>query len=208
MKKKPACPIPESQYERYKYRLEEKSGEFIDRNLMVFYIGVATGYRSQDIVGLLIGDLKEALENERFIIQESKQYNAWKTHMLKYPKSKKKQPPMREALIKPKLYKMIKEYIKNKRNSQYAFPSNKGDAFISAKSFSDILKKVGEDLGIKNISGHSMRKTYANRLWEAKRDLEYVRIALGHTNIETTKRYLGLNDEVKEDSAEITDDKL
>ncbi|MNP86128.1 site-specific tyrosine recombinase XerS [compost metagenome] len=53
-----------------------------------------------------------------------------------------------------------------------------------------------------------MRKTYASRLWEAKRDLEYVRIALGHMNIETTKRYLGLNNEIKDDAADLADDKL
>ena len=53
-----------------------------------------------------------------------------------------------------------------------------------------------------------MRKTYAHRLYEATKDVEYVRIALGHTNIETTKRYLGLNHEVKEEAALIADDKI
>ncbi|MRB85033.1 tyrosine-type recombinase/integrase, partial [Bacillus thuringiensis] len=88
------------------------------------------------------------------------------------------------------LRKLLREYIKGKSKSEYAFPSNKNE-HISAKSYSEILNAVGKRLGLKNISGHSMRKTYASRLWEAKRDLEYVRIALGHMNIETTKRYLG-----------------
>lgn len=209
-KKVPANPIPERSYERFKYKLEELSKKFPKRNLMIFYLGVATGYRAQDIIDLTVGQVKEALEDDRFIIQEKKQYRAWVTHRKDYPNSNKKKPEVREVLIKPKLRKLLKEYIKGRNKSEYAFISNKGSTneYINEKSYSDILSIVGKELGLKNISGHSMRKTYAHRLWEAKKDLEYVRIALGHTNIETTKRYLGLNDEVKEDAAGIADDRL
>lgn len=209
-KKVPANPIPEKSYERFKYRLEETSGEFKERNMMIFYLGCGTGYRGQDIVDLSIGEIAEALENEMFSIQEKKQYNAWLKYIRNNPRSNKKPPPKREVVIKPKLKKLLKEYIKNKKKSEYAFSSNKGNGnkHISAKSFSNILSKVGAELNLKNISGHSMRKTYAHRLWEAKKDLNYVRIALGHLSIETTKVYLGLNNEVKEDAAGIADDKL
>ncbi|WP_243186658.1 tyrosine-type recombinase/integrase [Clostridium intestinale] len=206
-RKVPANSIPERSYNRFKYKLEEMSREYPERNLMMFYIGVATGYRTQDIVDLTIGQIKESLEDERFIIQEKKQYKAWETHMKNYPNSKKKRPPPREVMIKPNLRKLLREYIKGKSKSEYAFPSNKNE-HISAKSYSEILNTVGKSLGLKNISGHSMRKTYASRLWEAKRDLEYVRIALGHMNIETTKRYLGLDNEIKDDAAALADDKL
>ena len=206
--KEDAYPIPENQYSRFKYKLEEESDKNKDRNLMLFLLGVATGYRTQDLVTLTIGDIKEAINNNRFIIQEQKQYNAWKTHMRKYPKSNKKKPPPRETPIGNNLKKVLKEYVKNKANSEYAFKSNKGNSYITQKSYSKILTKVGSELGLKNISGHSMRKTYAHRLYEATKDVEYVRIALGHTNIETTKRYLGLNHEVKEEAALIADDKI
>lgn len=206
--KEDAYPIPENQYSRFKYKLEEESDKNKDRNLMLFLLGVATGYRTQDLVNLTIGDIKEAINNNKFIIQEQKQYNTWKTHMRKYPKSNKKKPPPRETPIGNNLKKVLKEYVKNKANSEYAFKSNKGNSYITQKSYSKILTKVGSELGLKNISGHSMRKTYAHRLYEATKDVEYVRIALGHTNIETTKRYLGLNHEVKEEAAQIADDKI
>lgn len=204
--KVPANPIPERSYERFKYRLEEKSKVYSERNIMLFLLGVATGYRTQDLVELTIGEIKEALENEKFVIQEKKQYKTWLKSIKTNPS--KKPPKKREAAIKPNLRKLLKQYIKNKNMSEYAFSSNKGDRFIEAKSFSRILSDVGADLGLKHISGHSMRKTYAHRLWEVKKDLEYVRLALGHKNIETTKVYLGLEDEVKEDAAEITDERL
>ena len=206
--KEDAYPIPENQYSRFKYKLEEESDKNKDRNLMLFLLGVATGYRTQDLVNLTIGDIKEAINNNKFIIQEQKQYNAWKTHMSKYPQSNKKKPPPRETPIGNNLKKVLKEYVKNKANSEYAFKSNKGNSYITQKAYSKILTKVGSELGLKNISGHSMRKTYAHRLYEATKDVEYVRIALGHTNIETTKRYLGLNHEVKEEAALIADDKI
>lgn len=210
MKKVPARPIPENEYERFKYKLEEESKVFKDRNIMLFILGIATGYRTQDIVDLTIGDIKKALVDERFVIQEKKQYKSYKAHMRKYPNSKKKCPEPREVVIKGRLRKLLIEYVKGKNKSEYAFPSNKNaeEGYISAKSFSLILSKVGKCLYLKNISGHSMRKTYAHRLWEAKKDLEYVRVALGHTNIETTKRYLGLDSEIKDDAASIIDDKI
>lgn len=201
-----ANPVPERNYERFKYKLEEKSKKYAERNLMLFLLGVATGYRTQDLVDLTIGQIKEALENDKFVIQEKKQYNAWLKLVISKPN--KKPPKKRETAIKPNLRKLLKEYTKCKNKSEYAFPSAKGDSYIEAKSFSRILSEAGKDLGLKNISGHSMRKTYAHRLWEVKKDLEYVRVALGHKNIETTKVYLGLDDEVKEDAAEITDNRL
>lgn len=203
--KVPANPIPERSYERFKYKLEEKSKKYPERNRMLFLLGVATGYRTQDLVDITVGEIKKALENDKFIIQEKKQYKTWLEKIKEDPN--KKPPKKREASIKPNLRKLLKEYIVNKNNSEYAFKSNKCE-FIEAKSFSRILADVGKDLGLKHISGHSMRKTYAHRLWEVKKDLEYVRLALGHKNIETTKVYLGLEDEVREDAAEITDNRL
>jgi len=210
-KKVPANPIPEQKYQRFKYKLEELSIEYPERNLMLFYLGVATGYRIQDIIDLTIGEIKEALEDEEFIIQEKKQYRQYLKIIANNPMSKKKPPEKRNHPIKPKLKKLLKEYIKGKDKSDYAFASkknNKENEHIEEKSFSNILSKVGKALDLKNISGHSLRKTYVHRLWQEKHDLEYIRKAIGHKNIETTKKYLGIDDGIKDDAAEITDDKL
>ncbi|MBX9136713.1 MULTISPECIES: tyrosine-type recombinase/integrase [unclassified Clostridium] len=208
-KKVSALPIPEVDYTRFKYRLEEMSKDCPDRNMMIFYIDIATGYRLGDIVGLTIGELKEFLQEDKFIIQESKQYLAWKRHIEKFPQSKRKAPASREAIIQPKLRKLIRDFVKGKKNSEYAFKSETyKDKHITAKTYSDILKSVGDDLGLKHITGHSLRKTYAQRLWVERRDLEFVRKALGHKSIETTKYYLGLDNEIKEDASRIADSKL
>lgn len=206
--KVPASPIPERKYERFKYKLEELSGKFDKRNMMIFYLDVGTGYRLGDIVELSIGEIKEALENEEFSIQEQKQYKSWQKHMKKNPNSKRKPPRKRVAPIKPVLRKLLREYVKGKKNSEYAFQSNKGDSHITAKAYSNLLSKVGKELNIENISGHSLRKTYATRIYEMTRDLEKVRKALGHKSIETTKNYLGIEAEVREEAASIADERL
>lgn len=212
MRKKPSKPIPEDQYERFKNRLEELSGEWAERNITLFILDIATGYRVQDLVNLTISDIHDSLKNGYFEIQEKKQYNAWKTYIQRHPKSNKKMPEKRKHDIVPQLEAVLKKYVKGKKNSEYAFPSQKGQGseHITEKSYSDILKKAAEDksINIKNISGHSLRKTYARRLYEAKKDLEFVRIALGHTSREITKRYLGLEDDVKESAAKIAGSKL
>lgn len=206
--KVPANPIPEAKYNRFKFKLEEESVKYAERNLTLFLLGVATGYRLQDIVDLTIGEIIEALVEGKFVIQEKKQYRAWLKKIEINPGSKRKLPKKREVIIESNLRRILKDYCRGKSKSAYAFESNKKGRYISAKAFSDILSKIGSKLEIKNISGHSLRKTYATRLWRSIRDLEFVRKALGHTSIEITKVYLGLDEEVRKSAASIVDEKL
>lgn len=210
-KKIPSKPIPENQYFRFKDRLDEFSKENqSDRNVVLFQLCIATGYRVQDISDLTIGEIREALNNGYFLIQEKKQYNSWETIIKNNPDSNKKKPNKRKHDIEPQLDSILKRYIKSKKKSEYAFPSqkNKGETPITPKSYSAILSNVAKSLNLKNISGHSLRKTYAWRLWKATKNLEYVRIALGHKSIEVTKRYLGLDEELKSEAAKIAAKKL
>ena len=204
-KKVAAKPIPERYLKRFKYLLEEKSKEFKDRNITLFELGVSTGYRSQDLVSLTIGEIQEALDLGFFQIQEQKQYKSYLTYMKKNPNSKKRPPKKRKVGIGATLDKTLRDFIKGKRKSRYAFESKKGK-HISRKAFSRILTEVGTELGLSAISGHSMRKTYARKIYDRYGDVERVRQRLGHKSIETTKEYLGLYDENIEEDASLFDD--
>lgn len=218
--KVPANRIPEEEYVRFTDRLVEVSTKYAERNYMLFKLGIATGYRTQDLVDLTIRDIKQALNLGSFVIQEKKQYKRWLKYMKdmkkelenpilnKKPRSPRRCPDKRPAKIEKNLERLLREYVKNKKNSEYAFTSNKGSRYIEAKSFSKILSEVGKSLELKNISGHSMRKTFAYRIWEEEENLEKVRLALGHKSIETTKRYLGIEEEVRNNAAKIADSKL
>lgn len=213
-KKVPANHIPEKQYERFKDELIEISKDNKERNMMIFLIGVATGYRIGDIVDLTIGNIKDSIEEERFSIQEKKQYKAWESYQ-KHRKRKqlkgeiipdRKRPNPMDTAIKGKLKKLLEEYCKGKKRSEYAFKSSKcKDNYISAKAYSGILSEVGASLKLKHISGHSLRKTYAHRLWNQTQNLEFVRKNLGHKSIVTTQCYLGLDSIMIDDAANISD---
>lgn len=205
-----ALPIPNNKYERFKETLSECSKKYSERNLILFVLARATGYRMGDLVELTIGELKDAIEEGYLIIQESKQYELWKSKLIKYPNKKK--PEKRKAKIGGNLEEYLRKYIKGKKRSEYAFPSNKSsnrNEPITAKAFSKILKDVGEKIGLNHISGHSPRKTYATRIYEKSGgDLEKVRLALNHQSVEETKRYLGIKEKMIDDAGKIADEDI
>lgn len=205
-----ASPIPINKYDRFKESLVESSDKYADRNSMLFILGVATGFRLGDLAVLTVGELKDALEDGYLTIQESKQYKQWLSTLNTNPNKKK--PDKRSAKIGSNLEQYLRRYLKGKKRSEYAFPSNKaraGNEPIAAKSYSAILKDVGKNIGLKHISGHSLRKTYATKIYERSgRDLEQVRIALNHQSIEETKRYLGIKEKMAEDASRIADEDL
>lgn len=66
---------------------------------------------------------------------------------------------------------------------------------ISRLSWSQIVKKWANNLGLdpRQYSTHSMRRTRAAHIYKATKDLESVRILLGHTSLAATGRYLGVD---------------
>lgn len=203
--KVPANPIPRRHYKRFRYRLVEISKEQQERNEMLFLLGIGTGYRLQDLVDLTIGEIKEALLKGEFLIQEKKQFNSYIKHKQDNPDSKRKKPAKRPAEIEfgSELEKNLKKYVKGKKNSEFAFKSNRKYGHITAKSFSRILKNVGLDLGLENISGHTLRKTYATWLYENTKEILFVSEQLGHKSPETTKVYIGIKKENRKKAARL-----
>lgn len=204
-KKVPANPIPDRQYDRFIYALIEVSGELSERNVTLTKLDIATGYRLQDITDLTVGDIRKALKRGYFEIQEKKQFKSWKRHMKNNPYSNRKKPDKRISEIESgsNIEKILYRYIKDKKDREYAFTANNSKDFIKPKSFSRVLSNAGKLIGLENISGHSLRKTYATWIYEDTRDLEMVRIALGHKSIETTKLYLGIKKEVLKRASKI-----
>ena len=185
-RKRPAKPIKSTEkvldiqdYLRYKS----------ERNYILFLIGVTTGYRAGDLVALRVRDVREALRRGEFTIMEGKKKNS------KNIRKRNRKP--RSVEILPKLSKILKEYIKDKKDYEYMFKSRKGiNQHIGVQAVSNILKEAGEYFGLVDISAHSMRKTYAYKIYiESDRDIVAVKELLGHSSIEETKAYIGLDRE-------------
>jgi len=186
-KKRPAKPIKDLDtvldFQDY---LKSKN----ERDYIMFLLGVCTGYRAGDLVTLKIKDISTALRNGYFLILEGKKVNTRNI--------RKENIKPREVTIVSKLSKILKEYIKDKSEFEYMFLSRKGkNQHIAVSHVSRILGAAGEALGLDNISAHSMRKTYAYTIYTtSKFDIVAVKEMLGHSSIEITKRYLGLDREV------------
>lgn len=159
------------------------------RDYMLFLIGVTTGYRAGDLVTLRVRDIKEALRRKEFTIYEGKKMNT------KNIREKNRKPRTVELI--PELAKILKEYIKDKRDYEYLFQSRKGiNKPIGVQAVSNIIKDAAEYFGLYDITAHSMRKTYAYKIYiESGRDIMAVKELLGHSSIEETKRYIGLDRE-------------
>jgi len=159
-----------------------------ERNYILFMLGITTGYRAGDLVGLKIRDVKEAIRNGYFLIFEGKKRNS------KNIRSKNRKP--REAELLPKFSKILKEYIKDKNDYDLMFTSRKGNSYISVQTVTNILKDAAAYFDLQDITAHSMRKTYAWKIYiDNDCDIVTVMELLGHSSIEETKRYLGIDKE-------------
>lgn len=64
------------------------------------------------------------------------------------------------------------------------------------QAVSNILKEAGEYFSLHDITAHSMRKTYAYKIYmESDKNIVAVKELLGHRSIEETKKYIGLDKE-------------
>ena len=165
--------------------LEASSNNFGKRNAILFQIGVTTGYRAGDLVGLTVGEIKDVIKTNEFIILESKKVNT--------KNIRKKNIKPRRVPLSPKLKVKLKQYISDKEDWEYMFKSNKGEGPIEVDTISKILKRAGEYLGLYYTTAHCMTKTYAYKIYvESGYDIIAVKEMLGHSSIEETKLYLDL----------------
>ena len=76
------------------------------------------------------------------------------------------------------------------------FPSRngRGEKRMSRRTAHDVLKDAFEAAGLNgHLATHSMRKSFAQRLYDRTGDIFAVQEMLGHRNVSTTQKYLGVN---------------
>ena len=95
-----------------------------------------------------------------------------------------------------KLLEKLNENNVNYNDEDFIFISQKGSVY-KTQSLNDILKKVFNNKSI-HISTHSLRKSFARRVWDNNNQSENALVLLSqifsHSSIQITRRYLGLRD--------------
>ncbi|MES1949787.1 integrase [Salinisphaera sp. S4-8] len=81
------------------------------------------------------------------------------------------------------------------RAHDYLFPSRvSGSPHLSTRQYARVVKSWVESIGLDPLEygTHSMRRTKATLIYRRTRNLRAVQLLLGHTKLESTVRYLGI----------------
>ena len=78
---------------------------------------------------------------------------------------------------------------------------NKGDRIVgagmTAQSVFEVVEQYGRRIGIE-IAPHDLRRTFAKLAHKGHAPLEQIQISLGHASIQTTERYLGIEQDLSD----------
>jgi integrase len=79
--------------------------------------------------------------------------------------------------------------------SRYLFPSRlHANPHLSTRQYSRLVHRWVDSIGLESISygTHSMRRTKATQIYRKTGNLRAIQLLLGHTKLESTVRYLGV----------------
>ena len=146
------------------------------RNLLLFLLGINSGLRISDILKLKIKDVK----NKQYI--EIKEQKTGKC---------------RKFLITNSYKTLLKEYINDKNEDEWLFPSQRGKRAISRIQAYRIINLACEKAGITSrIGTHTLRKTFAYHFYKQNKDVALLQNILNHSTPSITLRYIGINQDI------------
>jgi len=164
-------------------------GTFEIRNRGLFMLGVSTGGRISELLGLRIADV---YQNKRPVTD------------LLFDKSVVKGGEVSRAVpVNSDGRHAIDDLIgwhgaryQNVEKDRPLFPSRngQGEKRMSRRIAHDVLKSAFETAGLNgHLATHSLRKSFAQRLYDRTGDIFAVQEMLGHKSVTTTQKYLGVN---------------
>ncbi|MHC8965765.1 tyrosine-type recombinase/integrase [Priestia aryabhattai] len=163
------------QLEDMKWALKRHCSE---RDYILFLIGINTGLRVSDLL---------KLKTEDILKLKNKQRKEW---FVKEGKTAKK----RKVNINNNLYPEVLAYAET-LESEWLFPSRKGDKAISKIQAYRQLQKAGDFAEIESIGTHTMRKTFGYWYYKKSNDIIKLQSILNHSTPQITLRYIGITQE-------------
>lgn len=164
-------------------------GTFKNRNRGLFMLGVSTGGRISELLSLTIGDVYQ----NRTAVTDL----LFDRSIVKGGEVSRAVPVNRDG--KQAIADLIawhRERYNTTHKSRPLFPSRNGQGTqrMSRRTAHDVLKAAFEDAGLNgHLATHSLRKSFAQRLYDRTGDIFAVQEMLGHKNVATTQKYLGVN---------------
>ena len=150
------------------------------RELALFNLGIDSKLRACDLVKLRVRDVchGDHVASRAMVLQQKTQR----------PVQFEITPPTRDA---------VEAWIKRAglKLEDYLFPSRlHGSPHLGTRQYARILDSWVEEIGLDPAAygTHSMRRTKASLIYRRTKNLRAVQLLLGHTKIESTVRYLGI----------------
>lgn len=151
------------------------------RDKCMITIAACTGLRASDIVFLTFSEIK------------------WDKNIIS--KIQRKTGVLIEIPITDQIKFLLIDYLKNHRpniNSEYIFINSVNNLpFKDAKMLTNIIKKAflkaNIDISRKKAGAHSLRHSLATNMLKNNTPLPIIKEVLGHTNINTTERYISVD---------------
>jgi integrase len=151
------------------------------RDRALFDLAIDSKLRGCDIVKLKIGDLVSgrAARSRAIVVQ------------------RKTGRPVQFELLEPARTSIL-SWLERRGGTlnEYVFPSRIDDAaHISTRQYARLVDEWVTGIGLRreDYGTHSLRRTKASLIYKRTGNLRAVQILLGHTKIESTVRYLGVD---------------
>ena len=164
-------------------------GTFAARNRGLFMLGVSTGGRISELLSLRIGDVYQNgtavtdLLFDKSVVKGGETSRAVPVNV-----------DGRHAI--EDLIRWHREKYKTIGPTRPLFPSRnkRGAVAMNRQTAHEMLKKAFQDAGLNGkLATHSLRKFFAQRVYEESGDIYLVQELLGHRNVSTTQKYIGVN---------------
>ncbi|HEM2159225.1 TPA: tyrosine-type recombinase/integrase, partial [Listeria monocytogenes] len=162
-------------------------GEFGERNVLLFSIGINTAYRISDLLSLKLSDVLEIYRQKVRVKSRLKM-------------TEQKTEKNNSVILTKKLQKDIWDFVSKEHAGwivqqdldHYLFTSRKknaGERPLSRQQGWHIISEAGKKAGLENLGTHSMRKTFGYHLYKNGVGLELIQVLLNHSSPRITLRY-------------------
>ena len=171
------APLTQQQVWSIRLKLESAGNP---RNLVLFNLAIDSKLRACDLLNLRVSDIANG-----FNVQSRGKVIQQKTGR-----------PVRFELTK-RTKESVRTWIEIGRLSAdgYLFPSRqRASQRLSTRQYARLMKDWIESIGLDpaHYGTHSMRRTKATLIYRRTKNLRAVQLLLGHTKLDSTVRYLGI----------------
>ena len=111
----------------------------------------------------------------------------------------------RRVFVNKKAKALLKTYLNANLSvirSDYLFTTQKSKQF-TANTLTQLLKRLYEQVGIKHATSHSGRRTFITKLANSGVNVRVIAELASHKSIQTTQRYIDINDNLCSNAVEL-----